>query len=163
VFLAPVDCWRWRSSCPVRNCVNWTTLHLTTDMRKDLWSINNCRNVWSCQQMAVTLHLSLLPFLESVSLSCDGCVTLTQYGGVQAKNVKICHSSKKPSGYHTLQNILSSRWLACLLTYSLTHSMVQNIWKADCHSAYQKISCFLYGTRRFITVFAKALHWTLSK
>jgi hypothetical protein len=42
--------------------------------------------------------------------------------------------------------------------------MVQNIlWKADCHSAYQKISCFLYGTRRFIiTVFTKARHWTLS-
>jgi len=34
--------------------------------------------------------------------------------------------------------------------------------KADCHSAYQKISCFLYGTRRFITVFTKARYWTLS-
>jgi hypothetical protein len=31
--------------------------------------------------------------------------------------------------------------LACLLTYLLTYSMVQDIiWKADCHSAYQKIS-----------------------
>jgi hypothetical protein len=31
-----------------------------------------------------------------------------------------------------------------LLTHSLTHSMVQGIiWKADSHSAYQKISCFL--------------------
>jgi hypothetical protein len=49
-------------------------------------------------------------------------------------------------------------------TYSLlTHSMVQDIiWKADCHSAYQKISSFLYGTRRFITVLTKASHWTLS-
>jgi hypothetical protein len=35
------------------------------------------------------------------------------------------------------------------------------IWKADCHSACQKISCFLYGTRRFITVFTQACHWTL--
>jgi hypothetical protein len=26
----------------------------------------------------------------------------------------------------------------------------------------KKISCFLYGTRRFITVFTKARHWTLS-
>jgi hypothetical protein len=44
-----------------------------------------------------------------------------------------------------------------------TYSMVQNIiWKTDYHSAYQKISCFLYGTRRFITVFTKARHWTLS-
>jgi hypothetical protein len=40
--------------------------------------------------------------------------------------------------------------------------MVQNIiWKADCHSAYQKISSFLYGTRSFFIVFTKARHWTL--
>jgi hypothetical protein len=39
------------------------------------------------------------------------------------------------------QNVLC---LTYLLTYSLTHSMVQDIiWKADCHSACQKISCFL--------------------
>jgi hypothetical protein len=25
----------------------------------------------------------------------------------------------------------------------------------------KKISCFLYGTRRFITVFTQARHWTL--
>jgi hypothetical protein len=44
------------------------------------------------------------------------------------------------------------------------YSMVQDIiWKADCHSACQKLSCFLYGTRRFITVFTKAHHWTLSR
>jgi hypothetical protein len=44
-----------------------------------------------------------------------------------------------------------------------SYSMVQDIiWKADSHSACQKISCFLYGTRRFITVFTKACHWTLS-
>jgi len=36
------------------------------------------------------------------------------------------------------------------------------LWKADCHSAYQKVSCFLYGTRRFITVLAKVHNWTLS-
>jgi len=43
--------------------------------------------------------------------------------------------------------------------FLLTYSMIQNniIWKADCHSAYQKISCFLYGTRRFVSVFTKAL------
>jgi len=40
--------------------------------------------------------------------------------------------------------------------------MVHNIiWKADCHSAYQKVSYFLYGTWRFITIFTKARHWTL--
>jgi hypothetical protein len=64
--------------------------------------------------------------------------------------------------------LLSSRfpmimYLRYLLTYLLTYSMVQNIsWKSDCHSAYQKTSCFLYGTRRFITVFTKTRHWILS-
>jgi hypothetical protein len=44
-----------------------------------------------------------------------------------------------------------------------TYSMVQDIlWKADRHSACQTIACFLYGTRRFITVFTKARHWALS-
>jgi hypothetical protein len=41
--------------------------------------------------------------------------------------------------------------------------MVQDIVsKADSHSACHKIPCFLYGTRRFITMFTKARHWTLS-
>jgi hypothetical protein len=49
-----------------------------------------------------------------------------------------------------------------LLTYLLTYPIVQDIiWKADSHSACQKIYV-LYGTRRFITVFTKACHWTLS-
>jgi hypothetical protein len=44
-----------------------------------------------------------------------------------------------------------------LLTYLLTHSMVQNIiWKADCYSAYQKISCFLYGIHGVIPPLAHA-------
>jgi hypothetical protein len=48
-------------------------------------------------------------------------------------------------------------------TYLITYSMVQNIiLKADCHSVYQKISCFLCEARRFITVLIKARHWTLS-
>jgi hypothetical protein len=34
--------------------------------------------------------------------------------------------------------------LSYLLTHSLTHSMVQDIiWKVDCHSACQKVFCFL--------------------
>jgi hypothetical protein len=54
--------------------------------------------------------------------------------------------------------------LTCLITYLLTHSMVQDIiWKADCHSACQKKSCFLYGTRKFATVFTKVRHRTLSR
>jgi hypothetical protein len=41
--------------------------------------------------------------------------------------------------------------------------MVQGInWKPDSHSACKKIACFLYGTRRFITVFKKARDSTLS-
>jgi hypothetical protein len=52
--------------------------------------------------------------------------------------------------------------LIYLLTYLLTHSTVQGIiLKADSHSDCQKIS-FLYGIRRFITVFTKVRHRTLS-
>jgi hypothetical protein len=48
-------------------------------------------------------------------------------------------------------------------TYLLTYPIVQDItWKADSHSACQTTACFIYGTRRFITVLTKARHWTLS-
>jgi hypothetical protein len=41
--------------------------------------------------------------------------------------------------------------------------MVQDIlWKIDSYSTCQKIACFLHGTQRFITVFTKACHRTLS-
>jgi hypothetical protein len=41
--------------------------------------------------------------------------------------------------------------------------MVQDIrWKFDSYSACQKIACFLYGTRTFITVFTEVRHRTLS-
>jgi len=41
--------------------------------------------------------------------------------------------------------------------------MVQDsLWKAESHSACQTISCFLYGTWRYIIMFTKARHWTLS-
>jgi hypothetical protein len=44
----------------------------------------------------------------------------------------------------------------------LTYSMVQYIlWKVDSYSACQRIICFLYGTRRFITVLTKVRHQTL--
>jgi hypothetical protein len=48
--------------------------------------------------------------------------------------------------------------------YSMhTYSMVQDIlWKADSHSVYQTTASFLYGTRRFITVFTHVRHRTLS-
>jgi len=39
--------------------------------------------------------------------------------------------------------------------------MVQDIRKADSHSACQTTACSLYGTWRFITMFTKALHGTL--
>jgi len=35
-----------------------------------------------------------------------------------------------------------------LLTYLLTHSMVQVIWNADCHTTRQKIAS--YGTQRLV-------------
>jgi hypothetical protein len=49
-----------------------------------------------------------------------------------------------------------------IFTHLLTHSMVQDIiWKANSHSG-QIIACFLYGTRRFITVLTKICLRTLS-
>jgi len=40
--------------------------------------------------------------------------------------------------------------------------MVEDIiWKVSSYSACQKISCFLYGTQRFITMFTEACCWTL--
>jgi hypothetical protein len=54
--------------------------------------------------------------------------------------------------------------LTYLTTYLITYLLHGQdiIWKADCHSACQTVACFLYGTPRFITVFTKARHWTLS-
>jgi len=48
-------------------------------------------------------------------------------------------------------------------TYLLTYLLQDIIRKADSHSTFQKISCFLCGTRRFISVFSKVRHWTLSR
>jgi hypothetical protein len=65
----------------------------------------------------------------------------------------------------TIENVILIQrpyLLTYLLTYSLTHSMVQDIlWKAYSPSACQKIVCFLYGIRRFITVLTKVRHWIL--
>jgi hypothetical protein len=50
-----------------------------------------------------------------------------------------------------------------LLVYLLNYSMVQDIlWKVYSYSACQRIAYFLYGTQRFITMFTKAHHCTLS-
>jgi hypothetical protein len=50
-----------------------------------------------------------------------------------------------------------------LLTYSLTHSLHgTEYYLKSCHSTFKKISYFPYLTRRIITVFTKAHHWTLS-
>jgi hypothetical protein len=53
----------------------------------------------------------------------------------------------------------------CITTTELltTYSMMQDIlWKADSHSPCQTIASFLYGNWRFITVFTKPCHQTLS-
>jgi len=43
-----------------------------------------------------------------------------------------------------LYHILTEFGVPVKLTYSLTHSVVKDIiWKADCHSAYQKYPAFL--------------------
>jgi hypothetical protein len=55
----------------------------------------------------------------------------------------------------------------CFCTYLLTYLLTYLVHGAgyyvkSCHSACQKISCYLYETRRFIIVFTKARHRTLS-
>jgi hypothetical protein len=79
-------------------------------------------------------------------------------------DVKIDHGEILGFSWLRLGSNSGLSWTWIILTYSLTHSMVRDIiWKADSHLSCQKISCFLYGTRRFITVFTKARHWTLSR
>jgi hypothetical protein len=51
-------------------------------------------------------------------------------------------SVRKSGGKRPFSGIGDLVGITYLLTYSLTHSMVRDIWKADCHSACQKISCF---------------------
>jgi len=84
-------------------------------------------------------------------------------------NFHLCQSDIYPYFTWSLNQILSVFWKLFqsykkfVLTHSLTHSVEQDIiWKARSHSACWQISCFLYGTRRFITVFTKAYHWTQS-
>jgi len=91
-----------------------------------------------CLQLPATLFVEILPFFH----------TLQQYvWSLFVPNLKFTVSSS-----HERKIVSIEIW----------NFMVQNIiWKADCHSAYQKKS-FLYWTRRFITGFTKAHHWTLS-
>jgi hypothetical protein len=66
----------------------------------------------------------------------------------------------------------SSQWSLLFGPYSLTHLLTYLLTyllhgadyylRADCHVTYQEISCFLFGTRKLVTVFTKARHWTLS-
>jgi len=50
----------------------------------------------------------------------------------------------------------------CFHTYLLLTSWCKIFFeKADSHSAYQTIVCFLYGTRRFITALTKDRHRNL--
>jgi len=55
--------------------------------------------------------------------------------------------------------------LIYLFTYLLTYLLhdAEYYSKSWLHSAYRKISCFLYGTRRFMTVFKNVRHWTPSR
>jgi hypothetical protein len=70
-----------------------------------------------------------------------------------------CHHGQTVPGVHPTSCIMGT-----LLTYLLIYllSGAEYYLKTDCHSTYQQISCFLHGIRRFITVFIKNRHWTLS-
>jgi len=81
----------------------------------------------------------------------------------RCKTLRLCLITCTQLGLYTTRNC--TELLTYLLTYLLTHSLHGSGYylKADCHPASQKISCFIYGTRRFITVFTKAHHWILSR
>jgi hypothetical protein len=71
-------------------------------------------------------------------------------------------------------------YLKSWLSLSLSNSILLSLWNPKVHYRVHKsppldsvlsqpkevtlitVSCFLHGTRRFITVFTKARHWTLS-
>jgi len=107
----------------------------------------------------------------NVSLKCRkwSCkILLYHVGSHTYRNNETLHSDVEFScfQYLMLKHMESGHYMYTrtnLLTYSLTHSRVQNIiWKANCHSACQKISFFLYGTQRLITVFTRARQWSVS-
>jgi hypothetical protein len=80
------------------------------------------------------------------------------------------HTNVQRSFYLTIeaqpQRSFCDRHVLCSTEISnrmLTYSMVQDIlWKVDSYSTCQRTASFLYGTRRFITVFTKGRHQTLS-
>jgi hypothetical protein len=66
-------------------------------------------------------------------------------------------ASIHPTHIHDCAYSLRTYLLTYLLTYSLHGA---GYYFKSCHSACKKISCFLYGTQRFITVLTKARQWT---
>jgi hypothetical protein len=57
---------------------------------------------------------------------------------------------------------LLTAFLPSLLTYSITPWRMTLFEKLIVTQLVKKVSCFLYGTGRFITVFTKDRHWILS-
>jgi hypothetical protein len=72
---------------------------------------------------------------QLLSSWCESASKLSPTKSIHARYVDR-NLEKHPSSFCVIS-------LTYLLTYLITHSMVQDIWKADCHSACQKISCFL--------------------
>jgi hypothetical protein len=111
----------------------------------------NCELVFaSVVDTSVTILLPLIPIPISTSLDEDECGRMDDAVSIIGFRLRLVSVNK---------------FTKCVCAYPLilTYSKVQDIiLKADCHSACQKISCFLYGTRRFITMLTKARQWTLS-
>jgi hypothetical protein len=94
-------------------------------------------------------------------------------GAMRLISLSLCHRVQTGPGAHPASYPMSTggkaAWAWCWQitstqshTYLLTYLMVQDIlWKADSHSVCQTIVCFLYGTRRFISVLKKARIWAL--
>jgi hypothetical protein len=78
------------------------------------------------------------------------------------------YPDREPSWLSSLPDRFHDRFLSNAFQF-ITHNgptircyiTLLTTWKTDSHSVCQTISCFLYGTRRFVTVLTKACHRTL--
>jgi hypothetical protein len=117
-----------------------TREYLTKSITKYMFTTINTH--WEATQRVVAAKFTRLTHKIAIQLH------------IFAENCTICSSlSRRP-----VRKRLDTP--SYLFTYLLTYSVVQDIpWKADSQSTCQTVACFLYGTRRFITIFTKASHW----
>jgi hypothetical protein len=148
--------YRFRSMAPLTSA-SWRTIWKYVNHSKDTVYIDNRRQKFVPNSGERYLEPAITLFRK---INCEGCGKKRSWFGFRnlhnlAGDTEESHD-KIQSPYPVSQ---FSKSLLDSHSYLLTHSMVQDIlWKADSHLACQTIAYFLYGKRRFITVFTKARH-----